>query len=168
MLLILFRHRSWSYVKGDFTTAERDRRLSWAANPQKPLVMPEIHPGHDIVIVSDHEPEPSRSVGSQAPFRLSVFELKPGTPMEVGFRYDASMIGYPTRNSFVLGPLESGRPLELRVNGKRDFNLSSRRERTYTEQHFRLELHDGWNPGDAIPHQKSADILLIDLRKPMW
>jgi hypothetical protein len=168
MLLMLLRHRTWSYVKGEFTTEERDRRLSWATNPKKLLAIPEIHPGHDIVMMSECIHEPTRSVGSQAPFRLSVFELKPGTPMEVGFRYDASIIGYPTRNSFVLGPLEAGRPLELRINGKRDFNLSSRRERTYTEQRFRLELHDDWKPGDTIPYSESGDILLIDLRKPMW
>lgn len=168
MHLIILRHRSWSYVKGEFTTAERDRRLLWETTPDKPLVEPEIHPGHDVVMVSDYELEPSRSAGSQAPIRLSVFDLKPGTPIEVGFRYDASVIGYPTRNSFVLGPLEAGRPLELQINGKRDFNLSSRRERTYTEQHFRLELHDGWKPGDDIPHPESGDVLLIDLRKPLW
>ena len=168
MFLIILRHRTWSYVKGEFTTEERDRRLSWDTNPIQPLVAPEIQPGHDVVMVSDYDLEPSRSVGSHAPFRLAVFDMKPGAPIEIGFRYDASVIGYPTRNSFVLGPLEAGRPLELRINGKRDFNLSSRRERTYTEQRFRLELHDGWNPGDRIPHPKSGDVLLIDLRKPMW
>jgi hypothetical protein len=168
MLLIILRHRAWSYVKGEFTTEERDRRLSWETMPVQPLLIPDIHPGHDVVIVSDYELEPSRSAGSNAPIRLAVFDLKPGTPIQVGFRYDASVIGFPTRNGFLLGPLEVGRPLELRINGKRDFNLSSRRERTYTEQHFRLELHDGWNPGAAIPHPDSKDILLIDLRKPMW
>ena len=151
-------------MKGEFTTAERDRRLSWETSPVQQLAEPEIHPGHDVVIVSDYQ----RSAGSHAPMRLSVFDLKPGVPIQVGFRYESSAIGYPTRNSFTLGPLEAGRPLELRINGKRDFSASGRRERTYTEQRFRLELYEGWKPGDAILHPDSTDILLIDLRKPMW
>lgn len=168
MLLLILRHRSWSYVKGEFTTSERDRRLSWHTTPAKPLAEPTIHPGSDIVIVSDHRDEPSRCVGSHAPFRIGVFDVKYGHPTQVGFHYNDWYLGYPTRNSFTLGPLEVGRPLELHINGKFDFSLSSGRERTYIEQHFRLELHEGWNPGVAIPHPESTNILLVDLRKPMW
>lgn len=136
------RSWSWTYGKGEYAREESRRRLSDEAPPETDREVP---------------------CAPRSAFREGVLEVRGGDLPEVHLRYDRSVLGYPERDDFLLCTLQPGRALELFINGKRDFSLTGRRARTYTEQRWRVEVVGG-PAADGVP----AGPVVIDLRKRMY
>lgn len=65
---------------------------------------------------------------------FAIFQLrKVDDIIELHLLYDYFEIGEPERKNFKLCNLEIDVPVEIKINGKLDHSLSSRRERTYKE-----------------------------------
>lgn len=106
---------------------------------------------------------------ASAPLSLSEKSGK----MELHFQWNYFTVGDPERDAMKVGELETGKSLEFRVNGKRDFSLSSRRDRSYLEQSYWLQ-HLGtaveliYSKDDDFPTTLPKPDKLVDLRKLLW
>ncbi len=60
--------------------------------------------------------------------------------LELHLNYNETTIGDPKRENFKIANLLPGKTIEVKVNGKFDFSMTGRRERTYKEQIFRFQL----------------------------
>ena len=82
--------------------------------------------------------------------------------------------GTPARHQFKVGELVKGKPIAIKINGKRDFSLSSRRERIFTEQEYILEYLGDFTEiqieQDLKPVKKTIpnDYKVIDLMKTLY
>ena len=109
------------------------------------------------------------------PNKFDIFELQAKDDLELYLRYDHFKIGEPAREDFKLCNIRFQHPVEIQINGKLDFALSSRRPRTYLEQYY---LFDYWgdflnaflmkspypNLLKTVPHHRK----IINLLKPLW
>lgn len=72
-------------------------------------------------------------------FSWKIMQFKVQNQLNLYLKWDYWEIGFPRRNSFKLCHLEKGQPIELKINGKRDFSMSSRKERTFIEKNYIVE-----------------------------
>lgn len=78
-------------------------------------------------------------IGSKKNFEI--FQLqKKGNQIELHLLYNYYVIGEPKRENFKLCNLKLGRPIEIKINGKLDHSMSSRRERSYKEHCYIFHL----------------------------
>lgn len=93
--------------------------------------------------------------------------------MELHFHWSYFHVGDPERSEMKIGELEADKSLEFRVNGKRDFSLTGRRDRSYLEQSYSLQ-HLGAareitrSKAYDFPFKLSEPDKLVDLRKLLW
>lgn len=73
------------------------------------------------------------------PMKWKCFEFRKTEQISLNFLWDQWEIGFPERENFKLSTLEINRPVEIKINGKRDFSLTGRRKRTFIEQNFIIE-----------------------------
>ncbi|NCT10394.1 MAG: hypothetical protein GW772_10005 [Flavobacteriia bacterium] len=97
---------------------------------------------------------------------------------ELMLKYDTnkSYIGEPNRNDHKLCSLKKGEPVQVSINGKTDFSLTGRRERTYTEYGYIIEYLGDVSKVDFIAPNKiefvrkipAKSSKVIDLRKVLY
>jgi len=109
------------------------------------------------------------------PKKFGIFELSINENVELHLKYDHFEIGEPAREDFKLCDLKPGHPVEVKINGKLDFSLTSRRARTYKEQIYIFDFLgevDQIKPIDtAMPLMSlniPSDRKVINLLKPLW
>lgn len=109
------------------------------------------------------------------PRDFEIFHLNKKVEFEISLNYSYFSIGLPSRDNFMLAPLILGEPLEIKINGKIDHNLSSSRARLFKEQHYIFHyLGDFKSTTLLAPNQitrvKEVPKLLksINLIKPLW
>ena len=66
----------------------------------------------------------------------SILKFKKKDRIEVFLNWNYWELGNPKREQFKLGDLKENQPLEIKINGKRDFSFASRRERVFLEKNF--------------------------------
>ena len=73
--------------------------------------------------------------------KFEIFQFKKvDTQIELHLFYDLCEIGEPKRENFKLCNLEMNVPIEVKINGKLDHSLSSRKERIYKEHSYIFHL----------------------------
>lgn len=105
--------------------------------------------------------------------KIDFFELAFADAFELHLRCDQSMIGLPERDNYQLCLLREGSAVEVNINGKFDFSLTGRMDRTYIEQRYLWQYlgdYDRFEPTSShtikrpdLPERKT-----IDIRKPLW
>ncbi len=66
-------------------------------------------------------------------FEIFSLETAPSGEIELFLRYNELHIGRPWRKDFKLCSLKIGQAVEILINGKLDFTMTGRRERSYSE-----------------------------------
>lgn len=92
------------------------------------------------------------------------------------YNTNKSYIGEPSRNDHKLCTLKRGEPVQVSINGKTDFSLSGRRERTYTEYEYIIEYLGDVSKVDFIAPNKieiarkipNKFAKVIDFRKVLY
>ena len=109
------------------------------------------------------------------PNRFAIFELRKQEELELYLQYGYFEVGIPERKNFKLCTIKKQQPIEIKINGKTDFSATSRRERTFKEQHFIIEYVGDFNSCKLLkspitPHVKQPPkpIKVVDLLKPLW
>src|SRR5690606_33919162 len=70
------------------------------------------------------------------PNPLHIFKLKKEGELVLFLKYGYFEVGIPKRNEFKLCELRLNEPVEIKINGKTDSSLTSRRERVFKEQFY--------------------------------
>jgi len=107
--------------------------------------------------------------------KLDIFNLHINEKMELELDYGYFEIGIPERPNILLGLLEPQQPVEIKINGKTDASLTSRRERTFKEQHY-IYQHLGTFNACYLLNQQAQPVVknipepvrTINLLKPLW
>ena len=163
--------------------------------PEKILDHPDF-PTCDLIIIEDdnasnHDVPPSTSIvrndiavhpiACNHCFHLSrkilfgIFEIKKKDEIELYLRYGYFEVGIPKRENFKIGNIEKGKPIEIKINGKTDFSLSSRRARMYKEQSYIFDYIGDFEkckilkePYKLMEKQVPNERKVVDLIKRLW
>lgn len=112
---------------------------------------------------------------SRRDFTWGIFRFRQKEQIEVELEWDYWTIGIPKRERFKLFHLVKGKPIELKINGKRDYTYSSRQQRIFIERNYVLaylgtveevEFLDDWafECVKEIPKERK----LVDLLKVLY
>ncbi len=92
-------------------------------------------------------------------------------PVELSLKYNASLIGDPSRENFVLTTLEKDHPVEIKINGKMDTS----RGRYFKEQYYIFHLLGVFDTcfllkeaDKAVTKTVPGNRKMIELLKPLW
>ena len=106
---------------------------------------------------------------------LDIFKIKIAEQIELHLNYSYFGIGIPERENFKICELILHKPVEIKINGKIDSSLSSRRGRAFKEQAYIFEFIGEFNsckilkePFEPVKKRVPEERKLIDLLKPLW
>ncbi|MCC6583692.1 MAG: hypothetical protein IT271_08320 [Chitinophagales bacterium] len=139
----------------------------------------------DLIILEDdntiqslsflHKKESNYCFITTRPNQLDIFELRMKDALELHLKYGYFEIGTPERKNFKLFDIKQQQPVEIRINGKTDASLSSRRARVFKEQYYVIEYIGDFSqckllkePFDAVVKMVPEERKIIDLIKPLW
>lgn len=84
-------------------------------------------------------------------------------------------VGVPMRNEFKICELSLQKPISIKINGKRNFSASSRRERVFVEQDYIFNYLGDFNQVNLVkeqfdPVEKTIprELKIIDLMKTLY
>lgn len=104
-----------------------------------------------LFVIQDHIESPSRKTDLKEFYFFTAQTLKANVEffelIKVGQKYEVWLdgitnsfqIGIPKRNRFKLCNLEVGQSIEIKINGRHDFTLTGRAERTFREQQYLIK-----------------------------
>ncbi|MCU7551406.1 hypothetical protein OCK74_19950 [Chitinophagaceae bacterium LB-8] len=106
---------------------------------------------------------------------FEIFNIKNDGVLELYLKYGYFEVGIPERGNFKLCDIRKQSPVEIKINGKTDFSLSSRRARVFQEKYYVFEYIGDFNkinllrePYDHIIKHIPSDRKVVDLIKPLW
>ena len=112
---------------------------------------------------------------SSRPRKYHIFDIRYNSQIELHLRYSYFDVGIPARQDFKLCSLKQDVPVEIKINGKTDFSMSSRRARAFKEQRYIFEFlgeFDKCNlmkkPIKSTLKRVPKDRKVIDLMKTLW
>lgn len=76
---------------------------------------------------------------TQHPYQFKCFNIQQKENIEIHLNWNYWDIGIPERENFKICELQKNKPIEINVNGKRDFSMTGRRARTFVERNFIIE-----------------------------
>ena len=107
--------------------------------------------------------------------KLDIFEIRVGVHIEIHLLYGYFEVGIPKRLNFKLCDIKMNKPVEIKINGKTDFSLSSRLARVFKEQDYIIEYIGDFDkckilkePYEPTLKQVPTNRKVIDLMKPLW
>ncbi len=108
--------------------------------------------------------------------QFDLFEIKRNPHLELHLRnYNAIGLTIPQREAFKLCDLKAGAPVEIKINHKTDFSMSSRRGREFVEQAYIFDFLGDFNhirllTEQDLPFTKQVaeHRKLVDLLKSLW
>lgn len=87
-------------------------------------------------------------------FNWNCFQFKKEDTLQLHLNWDYGTIGLPERENFKICELKIHQPIEININGKRDFSLTGRRARTYVEKNVIIEYLGQISDFEWIANQK--------------
>ncbi len=75
---------------------------------------------------------------SSRAFTWNIFRFRKEEKIEVELAWDYGKLGIPERENFKLAELKLDKPIEVSIDGKHDFSMTGRRQRTFVEHNFVL------------------------------
>lgn len=194
-ILQVYRH-IYIYGKENKKTDERSIANTWHSIPssysyflkgglyiaEDSLITDNIKNSFAILIVDDNTPSASLNVNESVnilnlthPKKWGFFEISLKEKLELHLKYDHFEVGEPARDDFKLCELNLNQPVEIQINGKLDFSLSSRRARSYKEQFYIFEYLGEVNNVKLVKKTSTPIIKkvpgkrkIINLLKPLW
>lgn len=164
--------RTGQYIDGKLYISENKWASGNPVNLDLILLLDEMPSGTSF---SEKETESIYFLNLGHPKKWEIFELSLMDNLELHLKYDHFAIGEPSREDFKLCELKPNLPVEVKINGKLDFSLTSRRERSYKEQ---LYIFEYLGEVDKVmilespisPSQKEipSNRKIINLIKPLW
>jgi len=107
--------------------------------------------------------------------KLDIFEIRNSAEIELYLKYGYFEVGTPERENFKLCELGNNKPIEIKINGKTDFSMSSRRARVFKEQDYIFEYLGDFNKCKILrePYESNLKYLptdrkIVDLMKQLW
>jgi len=94
-----------------------------------------------------------------SPLNWKCFKFSKNEKISVELFWDYWEIGIPKRDNFKICDLEINKAIEINLNGKRDFSMTGRRERIFTERNFIIEYLGEINEYELIGNPS------VDLKK---
>jgi hypothetical protein len=70
---------------------------------------------------------------------FEIFKIKQEQEIELHLNWDIWTVGEPERFNFKIADLKINQPIQVKIDGKRDFSLTGRRKRTFIENNFIIE-----------------------------
>lgn len=147
--------------------------------PESILNNPDLQTCDLVTLEDDFCPMP-QSVANRC-FHLKrkcifdIFEIKSKEVIELHLQYKYFGVGTPERENFKLGEIKKGKPIEIKINGKTDFSLTSRRARVFKEQTYIFNYIGDFReckilkePFDFTMKRLPPDRKVVDLIKPLW
>jgi hypothetical protein len=108
------------------------------------------------------------------PWIFEIFEFKKpnNDTIEVWLKY-SDTIGIPKRESHKIAELKIGKPIRYKINGKDDFTMTGRKQRTFSEFDYILEYigkadkieYKALNKIETLKNIPATDCKVIDERK---
>ncbi|OHX63970.1 hypothetical protein [Flammeovirga pacifica] len=101
---------------------------------------------------------PKLFLGKLAQHKLSfeIFQLRlKETKLELFIDWDYWKVGREEKENFKIGELKIHQPLNIKIDGKRDFSLTGRRKRTFIENNYIIEYKGIFEEVEFIKEQKT-------------
>lgn len=105
--------------------------------------------------------------------KLDIFQLKLKEEIELHLRYGYFEVGLPSRKDFKLCEVKVGHPVEIKINGKTESSLSSRRARVFKDQVYIFEYLGDFKQctlleQPIITKHIPEQLKVVDLNKRLW
>lgn len=107
--------------------------------------------------------------------KYHIFEIRNNTNIDLHLLYNYFEIGIPERKNHKVCEIKINKPIEIKINGKTDFSMSSRRARIFKEQNYFINYIGNFNkckilqePYQSVLKQVPNDRKIIDLNKSLW
>lgn len=107
--------------------------------------------------------------------KLDIFEIRKTDEIELHLLYGYFEIGTPKRGNIKLCEIRKGEPVEVKINGKTDFSMSSRRARVFKEQAYIFEYIGDFTqcmilkePYEPVVKHVPEKRKLVDMMKTLW
>ena len=147
--------------------------------PEQIINNPDLVTCDLITIEDDNVPNPkgdyNRCLHLARNNKFDIFEIKKKDDIELHLKYGYFEVGIPRRENFKLGEIKRNKPIEIKINGKTDSSLTSRRARVYKEQAYIFEYIGDFDkckilrePYDSTVKHVPAERKVIDLTKQLW
>lgn len=109
------------------------------------------------------------------PNQIDIFELRFKEELELHLKYGYFEVGTPKRENFKLCDIKKNQAVEVKINGKTDFSLTSRRDRVFKEQHYIYNYIGDFlkckilkEPYNSYTKYIPENRKVIDLIKQLW
>jgi len=147
--------------------------------PEQIISNPDLATCDLITMEDDNVPNPqqgyNRCLHLARTSKFDIFEIKKKDDIELHLKYGYFEVGIPRRENFKLGEIKRNKPIEIKINGKTDSSLTSRRARVFKEQAYIFDYIGDFNkckilrePYDFTVKQVPAERKVIDLIKQLW
>jgi hypothetical protein len=184
------------YGKEEKSFELRKDAMTWKPIPSKSgyvangeLYLPEhvaTHPQFsncDIITLEDKHPSSAPSISAETNHcfstartnPLDIFEIRMKEELELHLKYGYFEVGIPERENFKLCTIKQNSPVEIKINGKTDASLSSRRARVFKEQYYVIEYLGDFSHCKLLKEPFETHIKhvpenrkVVDLIKPLW
>ncbi len=87
--------------------------------------------------------------------KVEIFTLKLAEEIELSIDWDYWTIGDPERENFKIAELKKDCPVNIKIDGKRDFSSTGRRKRTFIENNYVLEYKGMVNEVEVLKGEES-------------
>lgn len=151
--------------------------------PETILAKPNLQQSDLILMIDDNFKSPQNVVYTEEKslnfsknqtINFDFIEIKLAGVIEIYLKPGYFETGIPKRHDFKVAELVKEKPIGIKINGKRDFSLTGRRERIFTEQEYILAYLGEFNEiqfeHDLKPIQKTIpnDYKVINLMKTLY
>jgi len=132
--LILFDHNTNS----DDETRNQFRFMNWETDYAKPYnydnVAPKLRLSPPDEIINIKTAQLSKNA-----FNWQCLQFKKAESIDIHLLWNYWNVGIPERENFKIISLQKNKPVEIYLNGKTEFSMTSRRATTYNERNFIVE-----------------------------